>query len=331
MSVERKRTISKRASAPLVGALAARRQSLVRESTRLPQLGRAIALRPYNILKRREVFPSGVTGEASRQLNVAAGFLALAVLADSAIEHYRGSFHNKAMYTPLVVSSLALLMSAHGVGDRREQRHTLRHLTYVAAAATGFLGTAFHLYNVAKQPGGFNWLNLFYNAPLGAPAAITLSGLLGAMAEGVRNAKRGQTPRVLGIPAGKGLAAITSAGLMGTVGEVGLLHFRGAYQNPLMFLPVTVPVVAAGLLSGSALGLRGLWRRAARVCLQLTSVLGFAGVGLHAYGVHRGMGGWRNWQQNILNGPPLPAPPSFTGLALAGLAALALFEAASDA
>ena len=38
------------------------------------------------------------------------------------------------------------------------------------------------------------------------------------------------------------------------------------------------------------------------------------------------MGGWRNWRQNLLNGPPLPAPPSFTGLALAGLAALGLME-----
>jgi len=28
----------------------------------------------------------------------------------------------------------------------------------------------------------------------------------------------------------------------------------------------------------------------------------------------------------VLNGPPLPAPPSFTGLALAGLAALKLME-----
>ena len=44
------------------------------------------------------------------------------------------------------------------------------------------------------------------------------------------------------------------------------------------------------------------------------------------YGVARNMGGWRNWRQNVLNGPPLPAPPSFTGLALAGLAALGLME-----
>ena len=38
------------------------------------------------------------------------------------------------------------------------------------------------------------------------------------------------------------------------------------------------------------------------------------------------MGGWRNWTQNVQNGPPLPAPPSFTGLALAGLAALDRLE-----
>ena len=33
----------------------------------------------------------------------------------------------------------------------------------------------------------------------------------------------------------------------------------------------------------------------------------------------------------MLNGPPLPAPPSFTGLALAGLAALKLMERAGYA
>jgi hypothetical protein len=297
----------------------------------LPQPRRDAAFRPLDILNVRATVPRDVTRDASRQLNVAAGLLAFSVLADSAIEHYRGSFHNKAMYTPLLASSLALLVSAHGVADRREQSHRLRHLTYVAAAITGFVGTAFHVYNVAKQPGGLNWQNLFYNAPLGAPAAIALSGLLGAAAEGVRNANRGQEPRILGIPAGKGLAAITAAGLMGTVGEAGLLHFRGAYQNPLMFLPVTIPPLAASLLAGCAMGLKGLWRGAARAGLQLTAVLGFAGAGLHAYGVQRSMGGWRNWQQNVLNGPPLPAPPSFTGLALAGLAALVLIEAASDA
>jgi hypothetical protein len=63
-----------------------------------------------------------------------------------------------------------------------------------------------------------------------------------------------------------------------------------------------------------------------RFFLRLTALLGFAGSGFHAWGVSRNMGGWRNWQQNLLNGPPVSAPPSFTGLALAGLAALGLVE-----
>ncbi len=69
-------------------------------------------------------------------------------------------------------------------------------------------------------------------------------------------------------------------------------------------------------------------RKPARVLLQLTAAAGVAGFGFHVYGVSRNMGGFYNWSQNILNGPPIPAPPSFTGVALAGLAAVRLMEAA---
>ncbi|XVN16080.1 hypothetical protein QZH46_09770 [Pseudomonas corrugata] len=37
---------------------------------------------------------------AARRLNRGAGILALSVAADSALEHYRADFHNRAMYTP---------------------------------------------------------------------------------------------------------------------------------------------------------------------------------------------------------------------------------------
>ena len=105
-----------------------------------------------------------------------------------------------------------------------------------------------------------------------------------------------------------------------------MLHFRGAYHNPFMFVPVTIPPAAAAVTTEMALGRPTRNRAFSRWWLRLTAAIGFAGVGFHAYGVHRNMGGWRNWRQNILNGPPLPAPPSFAGLALAGLAALALME-----
>ncbi len=271
------------------------------------------------------------TVTAARRLNRAAGTLALSVLADSAIEHNRGSFFNAAMYIPPVVSALALAVSANGVADQRSSARGVRDVVYGAAALTGLIGTGFHIYNVASRVGGVSWENLFYGAPLGAPSAILLSGLLGFMAERVRSASSGQQVRFLGLPAGRLIAAITAAGLLGTTAEAGLLHFRGAYHNPFMFVPVTIPPVASALTSEMAFGPPFRNRTLSRWWLRLTAAIGIAGAGFHFYGVHRNMGGWHNWRQNVLNGPPLPAPPSFAGLALAGLAALALLEDRPDA
>jgi hypothetical protein len=269
---------------------------------------------------------AAVTVKAARRLNKAAGVLATSVLADSAVEHYRGAFENRAMYLPLAVGALSLAVSGHGVSDRRVGAHALRDTVYALAGVTGLAGTGFHLYNVTKRPGGLSWLNLFYAAPIGAPLALLLSGLLGFTAERVRDSAPGTRPRILGVPAGRAMAALSALGMLGTVGEAGLLHFRGAYHDPAMFLPVSVPPVAAGLLGNAALAPRSKDRWLTRWWLRLTAAVGLAGVGFHVFGVSRNMGGWRNWSQNVLNGPPIPAPPSFTGLALAGLAALGLLE-----
>ena len=283
--------------------------------------------------------PGGMTtipGEAAvvraaRRLNRAAAMLAGSVLTDSAVEHYRGSFANRAMFTPLVTSALTLAVSAHGTADKREAAHAARDATYVLAAVTGVVGTGFHAYNVAKRPSGFVWQNLFYGAPLGAPFAILLSGLLGYYSERLRESPRAATPAVFGLPAGRALAALTALGLLGTSAEAGMLHFRGAYHDKFMFVPVTVPPIAAALMMNTAFGRASLNRHLARWWLRLTALVGFAGAGFHALGVARNMGGWSNWRQNVLNGPPIPAPPAFTGLALAGLAALGLLKDHPDA
>ncbi|HEY6516887.1 MAG TPA: hypothetical protein VIY50_12135 [Steroidobacteraceae bacterium] len=252
--------------------------------------------------------------------------IAASVLADSAIEHYRGSFHNKAMVTPLVTATLSLAASVHGNADKHAAAHRLRDCVYGAAALTGLAGTGFHLFNINQKPGGFSWQNLFYSAPLGAPAALILSGLMGFLAERVRDTVPGQSPTIGGLSAGRVVAAATSLGLLGTVAEAGLLHFRGAYHDPFMYLPVTIPPLTAAAIGHAALGRARQRRSLTRFWLRFTALLGFAGSGFHIVGVARNMGGWRNWRQNVLNGPPIPAPPSFTGLALAGLAALGLMQ-----
>lgn len=258
-----------------------------------------------------------------RKLNLSSALLSLSVLADSGLEHYRGSFQNRLMYLPLGVSAATLAASLFGVVDAREKSHFLRDSLYGLAALTGATGLGFHAYNVMKRPGGLSWINLFYAAPVGAPVALLLAGVLGRGAERVRD---DEASTILGYPAGEVLSMVASAGLAGTVAEAGLLHFRGAYHNPGMLLPVVVPPTAAGLLTMTLFRSGHVLRRTAKLGLKLTALLGLAGVAFHAYGVSRNMGGWRNWSQNVLNGPPLPAPPSFTGLALAGLAALSLIE-----
>jgi hypothetical protein len=268
--------------------------------------------------------------QAARRLNRASGLIATSTLLDSAIEHYRGSFHNKAMITPLVVSAATLAVSAHGTGDHRPGAHAVRDPVYLAAAVTGLVGTGFHIYNITKRPGGFSWQNLFYGSPLGAPAAVALSGLLGYYSERLRDSGS-RSVRVFGFRAGRALAALASVGLVATAAEAGLLHFRGAYHDPFMYVPVTVPPVAAALLAETAASHPDRPRPFTKWWLRLTAAVGFIGAGFHAFGVHRNMGGWRNWKQTVLNGPPVPAPPSFTGLALAGLAALGLLSEHPDA
>jgi hypothetical protein len=266
-----------------------------------------------------------VAVRAARRLDRAAATLAISVLLDSGVEHYRGSFENRAMITPLIVSAMTLACGVHGAADKRAAAHRARQLIYAAGAITGVAGSGFHVYNILKRTGRIDWQNLFYGAPLGAPMAILLAGLFGSAAEQVRDNPPDRA-RIFGLPAGRLLAAISGAGMLGTTGEAGLLHFRGAFHNPAMFAPVIIPPTGAALLLNAAARLRRRNRWLTRWWMRLTAWLGCAGVGFHIWGVQRNMGGWRNWRQNLLNGPPIPAPPSFTGLALAGLAALGLLE-----
>ena len=94
-----------------------------------------------------------------------------------------------------------------------------------------------------------------------------------------------------------------------------------------MYVPIIVPPAAAVALVRAIPGGDSRRHALARALLRGTAIVGIVGVGFHAFGVQRSMGGWRNWTQNVLDGPPLPAPPAFTGLALVGLASLRLVEA----
>ena len=272
--------------------------------------------------------PSRALPRRARALESSAAMLAASVLLDSAVEHYRGSFENPGMFAPLISSALALAAGVEGAALGSPTARGFRKKAYVVAVAVGAVGAGFHVYNVFRRPGGMGWLNLFYGAPLGAPFALSIAGVVGLCAERIGAG----AARIFGVPAGRALAALSSLTLAGTVAEAALLHFRGAFHNPFMWVPVTLPSVASALMARVSTErppkASHPWTRA---WLWLTATAGFAGVGFHAYGVSRAMGGWRNWSQNVIDGPPLPAPPAFSALSLSGLTALSLLEAAPEA
>lgn len=276
-------------------------------------------------LLQRAWKPKGdIDHRAAQALGAGAAILCASVALDSALEHYRGQFKDRAMF---VGPSMALLGlgAAAWIAFRPERADDrLPRIALVTVGATGLIGLGFHAYNIMKRPGGLDALNLFYAAPVGAPAALTLAGLYGVIAGEMLSEREYVRTR---LP--KHTAGLIAFSLMGTVAEAGLLHFRGAFQNPAMYAPVTIPPLAAVAIGAAALSPRATV--VAEPLLKATAILGIAGPMFHAYGIHRNMGGWKNWSQMILQGPPLPAPPAFLGIAAAGLGILPLLEEPRDA
>ncbi|MWD29395.1 hypothetical protein E0K89_018105 [Aquicoccus sp. SCR17] len=257
-----------------------------------------------------------------RRTRDGAAILGASVLMDSAMEHFRGGYENRVMYLgpTMAAASVAASLSE----PRLHPGGSAARVAHGACLVTGIVGTGFHLWNITRRPGGLSWNNLFYAAPIGAPGALSIAGLLGLATEAmaVRQEDRRTT--------GRALAALSGLSLLGESAEVALLHFRGAFHNPAMYLPITVPPLAGIVLVALAVRPHAGGQRVTRLLLRIVGGLGVLGTAFHVYGVSRNMGGWSNWRQNALAGPPTPAPISFTGLGLAGLAALDLLDNARD-
>ncbi|MCW4115359.1 hypothetical protein NPA31_010345 [Aurantimonas sp. MSK8Z-1] len=264
---------------------------------------------------------------AARLAACGSALLAASVLADSAMEHYRGNFRRRAMFaapTAAAVTLAAGLATALTSGARM-----MKSALFGGSIVTGLFGLGFHARNILSRPGGLSFNNLFYRAPFGAPGALVLAGAAGLGAIAADRAAASPTlldGRRRHRRAGQGLGLATAAGLFGLTTEIGLLHFRGAFHNKLMYAPVvTVPLTGLAML-GAAVDPEPARTMIARRALGATAALGILGTGLHSYGVSRNMGGFYNWTQNLFQGPPIAAPPSLAGIALMGFAALRLLE-----
>ena len=106
------------------------------------------------------------------------------------LEHYKGSFGDKWMWTPLVLTPP---LTAAGLAGFASQKAAKTVLPAVSALyfLDGLIGMITHVQGVRKRPGGFEeaHYNLVMGPPLLAPGSLCLVGALGLAAAVVKREK----------------------------------------------------------------------------------------------------------------------------------------------
>ena len=118
-------------------------------------------------------------GRFERSLSGLTAVAALVTGAEVYLEHYKASFGNKWMWTPVALTPPLVAAGIGGVFSKRWAKTALP-VTAAAYAANGLLGEYFHARGVARKPGG--WKLYSYNLPMGPPiSAPGLMAMVGGM------------------------------------------------------------------------------------------------------------------------------------------------------
>ena len=246
-------------------------------------------------------------------------FLTLLIIAEAFVGHYRSGFVLRAQYAPLISGGLLIATALVTIfAPSSSPANVALQLAGWLAIIFGLVGFGFHhYYGIAKKPGGYNWLlhYLMYSAPPLAPLALTITGMLAIItARGLAN-----QADISGMSLRTALLISLAIAIAGATLQATLLHYRGAFNNPLMFLPLTVPVPAIMLAVFMIVRPNAVAGFLFTIVLWLTFVMGFVGLGMHLRGYGRQMGGLYVTVFNVLEGPAVAAPALFTGFAAVGL------------
>jgi hypothetical protein len=131
-----------------------------------------------------------LTGRFQKTLSALTAVSAVGLGFEIYLEHYKGSFGDKWMWTPI---ALTPPLTAAGVAGVFSERHARTTLPAVSAlyALDGAIGVWTHLRGVARKPGGFAepTYNLVMGPPLLAPGSLALVGGMGLVAALARREK----------------------------------------------------------------------------------------------------------------------------------------------
>lgn len=295
-------------------------------------------------------------GRFQRSLSLITAFSSLLAGLEVTYEHYRGSYGQQIMYTPVLISPILMIVAFWGVFSRRVAR-TLLPIVSLITLLDGVIGFYMHVRGIARKPGGWRIpiFNLIMGPPVFAPLLFGISGFLGIIAsllrreddpmhstlpgiprpqpawlnwlprgierEGIifeQDVREGRFQRVLGV------ATAISAFFSGI--EALYSHYKNNFTYRVQWTPVLLtPILMIA-------GIGTVWSRTiARTLLPVASVLALVdgGIGFlyHVRGLVRRPGGLKKPFYNLVYGPPIFAPLLFAASGFLGVLASLLRRA----
>jgi hypothetical protein len=256
-------------------------------------------------------------------------------------EHYKGSYSNPVMYTPVALSGALAGAALLGIESRWGACVVLRTVS-VATLIDGVIGFFFHVRGVARKPGGWKLpvTNIVMGPPIFAPLLFGTSAYLGLVASYLRREEDlGDTTshlrNILGRFAKsqsgwrndlrygrfqKHLSALTAMWAFFSGFEALYSHYKTNFRYKAQWTPVLLTPILMTAAAGA------IWsRRIANTLLPAVSALaladGAAGFCYHARGIARRPGGLKKPLYNTLYGPPIFAPLLFAACGFLGLMA----------
>ncbi len=122
-------------------------------------------------------------GRMQKLLAASAAISAPPLAFEIYLEHYKGSFGDKWMWTPIWLTPAVTAAGIAGVVSERAARTVLPAVSALYAL-DGAIGVWTHVRGVQKRPGGFGepTYNLVMGPPLLAPGSLCLVGAMGVVA-----------------------------------------------------------------------------------------------------------------------------------------------------
>lgn len=283
-------------------------------------------------------------GRFQRSLSLLAGLSSVMAGIEVAYEHYKGSYGQRVMYTPVVLSGALAGAGVWGFFSRWAARTVLRVVSAVTLLDS-IAGFYFHVRGIQRKPGGWRLpvTNIVMGPPVFAPLLFGVSAYLGLIASFLRREEESRGGRTAASPGwipsvhsgGKGnrwsselregrfqkhLAMVTMLGTFFSGFEALYSHYKNNFRYKAQWTPV---IITPLLMGAAAKAIRD--PKAARTWLPAMSALAIAdgGIGFfyHVRGVLRRAGGSKLTLYNILYGPPLFAPLLFAACGAVGLLA----------